>query len=645
MQCLLSLDPSIPRLDHPHHHTRAIPPPSSFLFPPRKMEVFIRDPDCVIEVGMNDYVSHLKQKVVQETGLAVQALLLEGVRLPEEELCCCTDLVDGSVLDLEIFIDKASLRKHWLESDVDVCRAPSQLWTDEVFVYALLMRDGDVSAVVPLTPLFADVLFMRRVVAEQPRHLEHLQGAASHDRQVVSRAVCSARWDMSYFKHISPVMQCDSFIMETTARNSNWSEAIFRLLPLSIRDTLRTVLQYVERRPSCLQYASTAMQNHWEVVLTHIKATPSATGMAEVPLSLWSDLRVMIPVVSRDARCLQGDSARHLRSNVQIADAAVQSSRWESSLALFLEGEATKVAARKDVHSLRYLPELCSNTEYMLVQTSHTAESLQYASETLKGDKKVVLSAIRSKTWDDAYLQHVAEPLLSCIDVMAALIKKNAGLMQHASDVIRSSRKLWILAIDSRTWKASLLQYASDELRADRKLVWIALQKDARAVEYADPTLCDNKELMLKGMRVCPSVILRWASSRLRADEDFMFECVMDETSNLQYASVSLRSDTDFVKRLLVHRRDVLLYASKAITDNKKFIKTCVAKYGSRLKLPLSVQRERDAKERAAEEKRAAKERAAKVAKLERLRFMFSNATSATSSALHATKKNKNQKK
>ena len=96
------------------------------------MEVFIRDPDCVIEVGMNDYVSHLKQKVVQETGLAVQALLLEGVRLPEEELCCCTDLVDGSVLDLEIKLDVALLRKTWLASGVDVHRVPSQLWTDTV---------------------------------------------------------------------------------------------------------------------------------------------------------------------------------------------------------------------------------------------------------------------------------------------------------------------------------------------------------------------------------------------------------------------------------------------------------------------------------------------------------------------------------
>ena len=618
---IVTLDPSIPRLA-PHHTTTPglSLHPSSFLFAPRKMEVFIRDPDCVIEVGANDSVSHLKQKVVQETGLAVQALLLEGVRLPEEELCCCTDLVDGSVLDLVVQVDMVLLRKTWLKRDVGLCRAPSQLWTDEDFVFTLLMRDGDVSSVVPLTPLFADKAFMRRVVARQPRHLEHLQGAARGDWDVIYTASYSSRWSMAYFEHLPRTMQCDAFIVDHVARNSNWSVETFRLLPLSVRGRLRLVLKFVETSPSCLQYASTAMQNDWKVVLTHIKATPSATGMAEVPLSLRSDLRVMIPVMSRDACCLRDDSVRHLRGNVKVVYAAVRSRRWESSLMSLLENcEVLKIAVAKNPSTLQDVPALHNDTEFIMSLVSMNAKHLQHVPETVKGYRKVVLSAMRSTTWDDAYLQHVAEPLLSCIDVMAGPIKRNAGLLQQASDVIRSSRKLWILAIESRTWKTSLLQYAPNKLRADRKLVWFALQKDAAAVRYANPSLRDNKELMLKSMRVCPSVILPYVSSRLRADEDFMFECVMERTSHLQYASVSLRSDTDFMQRLLVYRRDVLLYASKAVLHDESFIEKCVAKYGSRIQLPFSVQRQHAAaKERAAARVRVAEKSRARAAAQER---------------------------
>ena len=684
------------------------------------MEVFIRDPHCVIEVGMNDYVSHLKQKTIEETQLPVESLVLEGMLLRDEELCCCTGLVDGSVLDLELKVDRAWLRKVWLKESVDLCGAPSELWTDEDFVYSVLMRDGDVSDVAHLTPLLANKAFVWRVVAQQPRHIEHVRGAAQDDASVIYRAIGSDRWQSSYFAHITKRLQHDRNIMNTVAAKARWSPAFFQqlpealkeckdvvlsfvthepdciqhasvalqhnsvvviaavraspglayeyvpkelrshedvmsavlerdaqlytkigrrlrytfpsltdaairssrwrsayfryipetmqccsrivlaaaakagwdvsffqLIPEAARGMLDVVLQFVKKNPLCLQYASTAMQNHWEVVRTHIEATPSATGMAEVPLSLRCNTEVMSAVMFRDACCLRDDSSHRVRGRAQVVAAAMRSERWEPSLLPFIRNtEALKSVVAKDPSALHSVHALHNDTAFVVVLVSMNAQHLQHVSKTMKGDKKVVLAAMHSKTWDDAYLQHVAEPLLSCIDVMAGPIKRDASLLQHASDVIRSSRKIVMLAIESRTWKTSLLQCASDELRADRKLVWKALQKDATAVQYADPTLHDNKELMLQGMRVCPSVILPYASFRLRADEDFMFECVMERTSHLQYASVSLRSDTDFVKRLLVHKRDVLLYASKDITDDETFVEKCVAKYGSRLQLP-----------------------------------------------------------
>ena len=381
--------------------------------------------------------------------------------------------------------------------------------------------------------------------------------------------------------------------------------SFFKSLPEAARGMLEVVLQFVKENPACVEYASTAMQNHGEVVRAHVEATPSATGMADVPLSLRWNVGVMCAVMLRDACCLRDDSSHRVRGNAEVVSAAMRSRRWESSLLPYIHNiEALKAVVGKDPCTLRIAQALHNDTEFIVSLVAKNAKCIEHVPETVKGYRKVVLAAMRSKTWDDAYLKHVAEPLLSCIDVMAGPIKRDAGLLQHASDVMRSSRKLWILAIDSRTWKASLLQYASDELRADRKLVWKALQKDARAVRYADPSLCDNKELMLKGMRVCPSAILPYASSRLRADADFMFECAMEDTNHLQYASVSLRSDTDFVKRLLVHRREALSNA----------------KYGSYVKLPLSVwapasASERDAAkeraERAEAEERAAKDRAA----------------------------------
>ncbi|CAE7150598.1 Dnaaf1 [Symbiodinium necroappetens] len=85
---------------------------------------------------------------------------------------------------------------------------------------------------------------------------------------------------------------------------------------------------------------------------------------------------------------------------------------------------------------------------------------------------------------------------------------------------------------------------ALDTLRADSELVHIALENDARALQFAAEDLRDDAELVLAAVRRRGQV-LRWASERLRGERHVVLTAIDQDPRAVMFASEELARDKE----------------------------------------------------------------------------------------------------
>lgn len=118
-----------------------------------------------------------------------------------------------------------------------------------------------------------------------------------------------------------------------------------------------------------------------------------------------------------------------------------------------------------------------NNKEDVLEAIKNDGEALKYASEELRGDKEVVLTALETNK-DDFGIKYT---------------------LKYASEELRGDREVVLAAING---DGRALKYASKELRQDRELVLTAMSKYGNAISYASQDMQEevlvalNKELL-----------------------------------------------------------------------------------------------------------------------------------------------------
>ena len=69
-------------------------------------------------------------------------------------------------------------------------------------------------------------------------------------------------------------------------------------------------------------------------------------------------------------------------------------------------------------------------------------------------------------------------------------VTHNGRALKYASDELRSDREVVMSAVSCDAWA---LEFASDELRNDRKVVLVALKNDKKVIEWASNELQNDK--------------------------------------------------------------------------------------------------------------------------------------------------------
>ena len=118
--------------------------------------------------------------------------------------------------------------------------------------------------------------------------------------------------------------------------------------------------------------------------------------------------------------------------------------------------------------------------------------ALQHASEELKGDREVVMAALKQNGYA---LQHASEELKGDREVVMAAVKQNGYALRQACEELKGDREVIMAAVKQN---GNALFYASEELKSDREVVMAALKQNGDALRQACEELKGDREVVMR---------------------------------------------------------------------------------------------------------------------------------------------------
>jgi len=154
--------------------------------------------------------------------------------------------------------------------------------------------------------------------------------------------------------------------------------------------------------------------------------------------------------------------------------------------------------------------------------------SLQHASEQLKGDEEVVLTAI--SIWDGAW-QYASEDLKNNKDFVFMAYRRRWWFRVYVTPHISTLKELMLL-VASRD--GAHLKYFSDKFKDDKDTVLKAVKKDGAALLYASEQLRAEKEVVLAASKRLPAA-LKYSKGGLNQDHDLLKACGLWDQKEVIY--------------------------------------------------------------------------------------------------------------
>lgn len=118
------------------------------------------------------------------------------------------------------------------------------------------------------------------------------------------------------------------------------------------------------------------------------------------------------------------------------------------------------------------------NRESLLVVVNQNGLAIRNASDELRNDPEVVLSAIRNDTKANQYV--VGSKLFSNVDFMREVVKYTEEALQYASEILQNDYEIVQRSVQ---YNGKSLLYASNELKKDRDIVLKAIEQNGDAFE------------------------------------------------------------------------------------------------------------------------------------------------------------------
>ena len=432
--------------------------------------------------------------------------------------------------------------------------------------------------------LFDDADFLRRAVT-----------IASISEEVVIKAVRLDAGLMRFVDEDSPVVhkaiEANLFAARFVSKASVLVEAARRNpRVLQFADMAKSyVYEVVRENGFALEFLPDQLRNDAEIVLAAVASTESASEAAgyESPLCHASDELV-------------GDHA-YIRRALVVNSRALSGVRDELILSFF------QYVLNIDGLYLSYGGNTVrSNRALVLAAVMNRSAALKYASDELKDDPDVVLTAVRSAGFclqmnplcyasnrllhDSDFLFSAYRANRSCFYGSfttfnesfpdAEIIRCNGYMLKFASESLKNDKTVVISALNY----PSALQFASDKLRDDKDVVFTAVSRFVgffnNPLQFTSKRLLEDHEFLFSLFKCNKkafdgsftkfsvsffrdvvlqddALMLRYAPECLKNDKSVALNAIDQNVAALQYVSKELKDDLEVVFRAVVRSQNL----------------------------------------------------------------------------------------
>lgn len=163
------------------------------------------------------------------------------------------------------------------------------------------------------------------------------------------------------------------------------------------------------------------------------------------------------------------------------------------------------VLVKKDGLALEWATEtLKADREVVLTAVSKGAFALEYASDKLKRDRLFVLEAVQS----NGYALACAPKFQNDREIVETAVREDGSSLEYASESLRRNREIALIAAKSD----SALEHIDEVLWKDRNFACSALAQNDAAIEFLTSTDLADRNFLLDAIALNPKVLPRYAS-------------------------------------------------------------------------------------------------------------------------------------
>jgi len=295
----------------------------------------------------------------------------------------------------------------------------------------------------------------------------------------------------------------DPKVHEGSWRNAvaeDWRE--LELAPVDVCADHAAVLKAVEQNPDAFKFAAPELRNDKSFVLQAVRL--HGTALQHASDALKQDRDIVMAAIAQD--------------HVSIRYASEE---------LRADHDAVVEAMRGGGHTLQHARSELNATAGVVVEASHTLNpemwrvkvkrdwrKLAVAPANIRADLEILSSAV-GDSWGAA-LEYASEELRSDRKLVLEAVSRNGLVVQYASAELRADLHVVYEAV-RQTWKA--LEYAEEGPRADDKIVREAFMQNTNALQHRPSlertgTSC-FKQCNIVGCRLSLQILHFWKTKSL----------------------------------------------------------------------------------------------------------------------------------
>ena len=403
---------------------------------------------------------------------------------------------------------------------------PERYRMDRNVILALVAKNGVELCYIP-EPLRNDREVVLTAINNTGQALRYASDDLRNDYDVVLAAVTQ---DGSALEYASKILQNNKTIVCAAVSNS---EHALQYASKELRHDFDVVLTAVTRNGSVLAFVPEVLRNNKQIALSAV----SSFGLSVSYTSLCDNLEIVLAAIKQDKRALVHTSKKLL---------------LDKTFAL-------KVFPYK-VHLTNFPKEIVEDDELMIKAINYGCVGLGATSSKIRDNKAVVLIAVKN---DRGELQYASERLKADREVVLTAVKFYGASILYVP-LFHSDREVVITAfLHNCELSIGIPQYFS----SDREILSIEVKKNGYIFKWASPELRNDRDLLYEAIKTYPSA-LELASAELRNNKEAIIYAAKNGCPS-KYFPKWWKNDRDVALALISYYNDVVPFYSCNVSCDK----------------------------------------------------------------------------